>query len=110
MMVLYVAGRLRTAGWAKVLPSIMDAAERDPELAKLQAKLHGEMRGAFRTIVERGQKRGEVDAAIDPTEVIAGVLGPLFYRRWWSREALDERFVRGVVERAVRAAAFPSSR
>ena len=104
-MALYLAARLQTAGWAKVLPSIVDAAERDPKLAKLQASLHGEMRGAFRTIVERGQERGEAETAIDPAELIAAVMGPLYYRRWFSREPLDEKFVRGVVERAVKTAA-----
>lgn len=104
-MALYLAARLQTAGWAKVLPSIIDAAERDPKLAKLQATLHGEMRGAFRVIVERGQQRGEADRAIDPAELIAAVVGPLYYRRWFSRETLDEKFVRGVVDRAVRTAA-----
>jgi AcrR family transcriptional regulator len=103
-MTLFVAERLSTAAWASVMPSIIDAAERDPELARLQAQIHGEMRGAFRTIVERGQSRREVDAQINPTEFIAAVLGPLFYRRWISREALDEQFVRNVVERAVQAA------
>jgi AcrR family transcriptional regulator len=104
MMLLFVASKLRAAAWATVLPSIIDAAERDAELAELQKRQHAEMRGAFRTIVERAQKKGEVAAKVDYTEVIASALGPLFYRRWFSREPLDERFVRGVVERAVRAA------
>lgn len=98
-MALYVAARLPTAPWASVLPSIIDAAERDPELAKLQARIHGEMRGAFRVIVERAQGRGELNRQTDPAEVIAAILGPLFYRRWFSREPLDERFVRGVIDR-----------
>lgn len=97
----YVANRLRTANWATVLPSIIDAAERDPELAALQASLHGEMRAAFRVVVERAQEKGELPRRVDPAEVIASVLGPLFYRRWFSREALDERFVKGVVKRAI---------
>ena len=33
--------------WATVLPSIIDAAERDTELAKLQAGIHAQMRGAL---------------------------------------------------------------
>ena len=100
----FAASRLRAAAWATVLPSIIDAAERDAELAELQKRLHGEMRRVFQTIVERAQERGEVPASVDFTEVIASVLGPLFYRRWFSREPLDEPFVRGVVARAVRAA------
>ena len=101
MLATNVANRLRTANWATVLPSIIDAAERDPELAALQASLHGEMRAAFRVVVERAQEKGELPRRVDPAEVIAAVLGPLFYRRWFSREALDERFVKGVVKRAI---------
>jgi AcrR family transcriptional regulator len=101
---LYIAAKLRTAPWATVLPSIIDAAERDSGLAALQKKLHGEMRAAFRLIVERAQKRGKIAPGVDPSEVIASILGPLFYRRWFSREPLDKRFVLRVVARAVRTA------
>ena len=96
-----LAERLRTARWPSVLPSIIDAGERDPELARLYAALHAELVGAFRTVIERGQKRGELARGRGTSEVIAALLGPLFYRRWFSREPLDERFVRGVVERAI---------
>lgn len=104
MMTAQVAQRLRTANWATVLPSIIDAAERDPDLAALQARLHGEMRAAFRTIVERAQEKGELPRRVDSSEVIAAILGPLFYRRWFSRETLDERFVKAVVKRAIDSA------
>jgi hypothetical protein len=38
-----------------------------------------------------------------PAEIVAAIAGPLFYRRWFSRERLDDRFVQGVVERALLA-------
>ena len=104
MLTAQVAQRLRTANWATVLPSIIDAAERDPDLAALQARLHGEMRAAFRTIVERAQEKGELPRRVDSSEVIAAILGPLFYRRWFSRETLDERFVKAVIKRAIDSA------
>jgi AcrR family transcriptional regulator len=96
-----LAGRLRTARWAAVLPSIIDAAERDPELAELHARLHADLMAAFRAVVERAQRKGELARGRDPSAVVAGIVGPLFYRRWFSREALDEAFVTGVVESAV---------
>jgi hypothetical protein len=34
--------------------------------------------------------------------VVAALIGPLIYRRWFSREPLDDRFVKAVVEGAVR--------
>jgi AcrR family transcriptional regulator len=100
-LALELARRLRTARWAAVLPSIIDAAERDPDLAELHSRLHAGLMVPFRTVVERGQKRKELPRGRDPADVVAAIVGPLFYRRWFSREALDDRFVRGVVENAV---------
>jgi AcrR family transcriptional regulator len=96
-----IAGRLPTAPWTRVLPSIIDSAERNPKLAALQKRIHAEMRGAFQSVIERAQQRGEISSVQDPSEVIAAILGPLFYRRWFSREPLDERFVKNVVARAI---------
>jgi AcrR family transcriptional regulator len=96
-----LANRLSTARWPTVLPSIIDAAERDPDLAELHARLHADLIVAFQTVVERGRQRGELPPGRGVSEVVACVIGPLFYRRWFSREALDERFVNGVIESAV---------
>jgi AcrR family transcriptional regulator len=98
-----LATRLRTARWPAVLPSIIDAAERDPELADLHARLHSELIVAFQSVVERGQRRGDLPPGREPSEVVACVIGPLFYRRWFSREPLDERFVNAIVTSAVGA-------
>ena len=100
-LVTQIAHRLRTAPWARVLPSIIDAAERDRHLAGVQARIHAQMRSPVRTIVERAQQKGELPESLDPTHLVAHILGPLFYRRWFSREALDEPFLAGVVARAM---------
>jgi AcrR family transcriptional regulator len=96
-----LASRLRTARWATVLPSIIDAAERDPELADLHSQLHAEMTTGFRSVLERAQQRGELSRNRHPTEIVAMILGPLFYRRWFSREPLEAGFVKRVVESAL---------
>jgi hypothetical protein len=100
-LALNLADRLRTELWAKILPSIMDAAERDPELAKLHAQLHAEMSTGFRTVIERAQQRGEISRTRGITEIVALVIGPLFYRRWLGRERIDDGFVKHVVENAI---------
>ena len=102
-LALDLARRLKTARWPTVLPSIIDAAERDPEIAQVHARLHAGASGAFRTVVERAQARGQMPRRSDPSEVLAAILGPLFYRRWFSREPVDERFAKAVVERALAA-------
>src|SRR5215472_2558142 len=88
--------------WATVMPSIVDAAERDRDLALLQSQIHAQMRGAFVTAIERGQERGELPRSQDPPELVASILGPILYRRFFSRERLDEAFARNVVDRALR--------
>jgi AcrR family transcriptional regulator len=101
-LALAAAAKLRQP-WSSVLPSILDAAERDKDLAQLQARQHGDMRAAFALAIQRGQARGELPSREQVPELIASIMGPLVYRRWFSREALDDAFVRRVVARALRA-------
>lgn len=87
--------------WATIMPSIIDAAERDKALASLQSQIHSQMRGAFVTAIERAQERGELSRSQDALELVASVLGPILYRRFFSREPLDEAFAKKVVRRAL---------
>jgi AcrR family transcriptional regulator len=96
-----VAERLKQP-WSTVMPSVIDAAERDKTLAKLQSEIHGQMRGALLAVIEQAQKRGEISSDQDPREMVASILGPLLYRRFFSRELLDSAFAKRVVERALR--------
>jgi hypothetical protein len=43
----------------------------------------------------------ELGPNFDVSDLTAAIAGPLFYRRWFSRQELDDAFVRGVVERAL---------
>lgn len=95
------ADELRSARWAAVLPSIIDAAEREPELAQLHAVLHARLMSPFAVVTERARGRGEVAPGREAADVAASIAGPLFYRRWFSREHIDELFVRRVVQDAI---------
>jgi AcrR family transcriptional regulator len=87
--------------WSTVMPSIIDAAERDEDLAELQSQIHSQMRGAFMAVIERAQKRGELPASQDARELVATILGPILYRRYFSREPLSENFAKAIVARAL---------
>jgi AcrR family transcriptional regulator len=102
VLAVTIANRLRQP-WSTVLPSIIDAGERDKEVAQLHSKIHAEMRNAFVVVLERGLRRGDIPEGEYPSEIITAILGPLFYRRWFSREPLDENFARRVVTRALRS-------
>jgi len=96
-----LAEQLQSAAWATVYPSIVDAAERDPEIAALQAGLHKAFMAPFDAVIERGRERGEVRPAKPAADVIAAVVGPLFYRRWFSKEAIDDRFIEATIDAVV---------
>jgi hypothetical protein len=65
---------------------------------------HGSGTGAFVTAIERAQERGELSRSQDARELVASILGPILYRRFFSRELLDEACAKRVVESALRAA------
>jgi hypothetical protein len=59
------------------------------------------MCGAFFSVIERAQERGEFTRSQDARELVASILGPILYRRFFSRELLNEAFAKKVVERAL---------
>ncbi len=99
---LSIAELLQTARWSSVLPSIVDAAERDPELAALHRRIQLGHAAPLRAIIARAAQRSELPASTDASAMIAALLGPLFYRRWFSREPIDADFVNDVARRVTR--------
>jgi AcrR family transcriptional regulator len=96
-----LAERLRSARWPSVLPSVIDAAERDSKIAELHGRLHANRIAPLHEVIERAKRKGEVPSSLDPATVIASLLGPLFYRRWFSREPLDEKFLKKIIGNAL---------
>ena len=96
-----LAEQLRTASWSAVIPSIADAAERDPDVSAMQTEWQKAVMAPFRAVLERAQERGERASDEDLSHIIDMAVGALFYRRWFSREPLDASFVNIVVEQAI---------
>jgi AcrR family transcriptional regulator len=92
-----IAHLLRTARWSSVLPSIVDIAERDPEFAEIHSRIQYGHAAPLREVLERATGRGELATTADRSTMIAALLGPLFYRRWFSRESIDDQFIRTIV-------------
>jgi AcrR family transcriptional regulator len=92
---------LGTARWSSVLPSIVDAAERDPEFADIHQRIQHGHAAPLREVIDRAAGRGEIAPTVDRSAMIAGLMGPLFYRRWFSREPIDERLVKTIVRNVI---------
>src|SRR5262249_9102424 len=96
-----LAGQLESARWPAILPSIIDAAERDPHIAQFYGRLQAGFSEPHRIVLERARGRGELPPKFDVPAAVACLVGPLIYRRWYSREAIDENFVKTIVAKVL---------
>ncbi len=69
-LVTGLAQQLKSARWAGVLPAIIDAAEREPALAQLLARLHS---GQMVPL--------QLAPGTNVSEFVASIVAPFFYRR-----------------------------
>ena len=93
-----LAELLVTARWSSMLPSIVDAAERDPEIAEVHSRLQRWHAAPLRAALERAARRGEIPPEADLSAIAAALRGPLYFRRWFSREPIDDSFVDLIVQ------------
>lgn len=96
---------LGTARWSSVVPSIVDVAERDPEFAVVHGTIQRGHAAPLREVLERAVARGDLPAKADVAGLVSALVGPLYYRRWFSREPIDDAFVGAVVRGALGGAA-----
>ena len=97
----YLAYKLQFSRGATVMPSVIDAAEHDPEMARLLAEMHTQFLAPFVATAVRAQERGELPPGQTPAAFADAFLAPFFYRRWFSRKPLDDAFVQGVIRSMV---------
>lgn len=96
-----IAHLLGTARWSSVLPSIVDIAERDPEFADIHSRIQHGHAAPLKEVIERAAGRGELATPADRSTMIAALLGPLFYRRWFSREPIDDQFIKTITRNVI---------
>jgi AcrR family transcriptional regulator len=96
-----IADLLGTARWPSILPSIIDAAEHDPEFAGIHRRIQRGHAAPLRAALDRAALREEIPPAADRNAIAAALLGPLFYRRWFSREQIDAEFLEMIIQSAI---------
>ena len=93
-----LATALSSTAFGTILPALVDAAGRDPELAKLHRVLIDERRADARSLVDRAVERGELDPDVDRDRLLDLVVGPVFYRHLLRREATSRAEVEAIVD------------
>jgi AcrR family transcriptional regulator len=101
-LVTSLAHLLRSEKWTSVLPSVIDAAERDPDIAAVYSRLQEGYSAPLQSIIQRAMQKGELPKTSDAALLVAALTGPLFYRRWFSREPLTSAFAKQIVRLVLR--------
>jgi AcrR family transcriptional regulator len=92
----YFSGMIRsdlTGRVGRLIPCLIDAAARDPEIEMLLERISTERQQPLLTIVSRAQERGELPPDLDRDVVIGTVLGPLVFRKVLLRRPVDAAYV-----------------
>ena len=98
-----LADALSSSPAARLMPALMDAAERDPAFAALHHREGAQRHRAVHTAIARGIDRGELPPDTDPADVLDLLAGPVFYRRMVSTGTVDRAFTHRVVDRVLAA-------
>ena len=94
-------GLSRSGSLSRILPSLVEAAEQDPELERLFVQFTAERRSVLRGVLERAAARGELRRDLDLDLVMDFLVGPIFTRRLVTRKPVNRRFADQIVELAL---------
>lgn len=98
---------LRTADFASLLPTVIDAAERSPQMALLATAMTAQRRSVLVGRLREAISRGELLPGADADFLAGQLASPLFYRRFISRQPLPPRYVSQVVDAVLGALLAP---
>lgn len=86
---------------SNIIPCLVEAAGRDPEMAQLLDRVGDERTRAISTIVTRAQERGEIAADIDSDVAVAVLVGPVVFHKIIRRKVVTAEFLDGCISIAV---------
>lgn len=93
-----LARRMSEGKASDVLPDLIAASVRDPNLRSSLDEYIRYRRQPLQTILGRGTQRGELAADTDVEVLIDALIGPFVYRRLLSHDPLDDDFVERLLQ------------
>jgi AcrR family transcriptional regulator len=76
-----------------VIPSVVDVAERSERMAATGKATAAQRRSTMVERLQRAQADGQLSADVDAELLCAALVGPLFYRRFFSRQPTSATFI-----------------
>ena len=93
-----MADGLSNSPLASILPSLVEAAERDAEVERLFKDFGTTRRNVFRNVFSRAAARGELRDGLDHDLAIDLLVGPIFTRRLITRGPLNRKHANAVLD------------
>ena len=92
----------------RIVPSLLDAAQRDPGYARLHDTVIAEREQPVRTILELAQLRGELPDDVDLDDAVEMLIGPLISRALMTRRDVTQDFLDTVIRTVVAGLRSPN--
>lgn len=92
-----------TGSLAQILPSLAEAAGRDPELASVHKDFVARRRRPLMEALKRGVARGELRPGLDLAVVADLIAGPLFYKKLIHHESPDPAYASALLNMVLAA-------
>jgi AcrR family transcriptional regulator len=93
----------------RLMPCLIDAASRDPEMELLLEQLGEEREAPIMEIIARAQHRGELPEGLDPHVVIGSIVGPIVFRKVMQRQPVDASYIEATLDVAITGLAATAS-
>jgi AcrR family transcriptional regulator len=87
----------------QLMAAFVDAAERDPALQGLHARLTERRREPARLVLDRARQRGEIPSGADLELAVDLLTGPAFYRRFIAHRPFPPGYAAAVVDHVLAA-------
>ena len=97
-VLLQIIDGLTNSPLAGILPSLVEAAERDAELERLFKEFGRGRRAVLRAVFDRAAARGELRDGLEPDVAIDALVGPIFTRRLITRAPLTRKHASAVLD------------
>jgi AcrR family transcriptional regulator len=87
--------------WAEILPALISASARHPELREWHTGFTNQHRGLLVELLEAGVASGDLPTATDVDVLTDALVGPIFVRRLLLGRAVDEADVVAIIDQLV---------
>lgn len=94
----HLAHSMTASRWSSCLPTLIEAAEHDPEARSLHCRLTSAGRQAMVDLLREGVEQGELPSHVDPEVMADALASPIIVRRLMTPEPFDPAHVRHLVD------------